>query len=119
MAISLSIPGHVDHLPVLRATAASVAARARLTLDQLEDVRLAVDEAASTLLSGRPPAVEMDIDPAVIPLTVTLTATPAAPISLEPDGFTWTVIDAMTEAFDVTTEHDEVSLRMRFAGVAE
>ena len=59
----------------------------------------------------------MDINPAALPLTVTLSAAPAVPIALEPAGFTWTIIDAMTDDFAVEQDGDNVMLIMRFAGV--
>lgn len=115
MSISLSIPGDTAHLGVLRATAAAVAARARLTIDQLEDVRLAVEEAANSLLSGNSPLITMTMDPGDVPLTVTVTASPANDVDLSPEGFTWTVLSAMTDDLTVNNDGNAVTLTMRFA----
>lgn len=117
MTINLSVPGDAAHLAILRATAASVAARAQLTLDQLEDVRLAVEEAAMTLLAGSPPTIEMAMDPSVMPLTVTVSAHPTIPVELDPDGFSWTILSAMTDQFVVDQVNSQMTLTMRFAGV--
>jgi serine/threonine-protein kinase RsbW len=48
--VLVSVPAGPDLLGVLRAVAASVAARLDLPFDAVDDVRVAVDEAASILL---------------------------------------------------------------------
>lgn len=55
--VVLQLPADAAYLSVLRTTAASLAVRLDLTVDEVEDVRIAVDEAASMLLQRtRPPA---------------------------------------------------------------
>jgi Histidine kinase-like ATPase domain len=49
----LWVPADAGSIHVLRTVAASVGARADLSVDELDDVRLAVTEAASHLLAGR------------------------------------------------------------------
>ena len=60
----VSVPAGPDLLSVLRAVAASVAARLDLSLDAVEDVRVAVDEAATILLqvSASRDRLELRID---------------------------------------------------------
>ena len=50
---SVTIPANANHVHVLRAVAASVAARLPMSLDDVDDLRLAVDEAAARLLQLR------------------------------------------------------------------
>ncbi len=118
MSISLTIPGHPSHLAVLRATVGTVVARAHLTIDQIEDVRLAVEEAASTLLSGGPDTIETTIHTSETPLSVVLRATTREPVVLDPNGFSWTILTAMTDSVDLDTDGDTVTLTMRFALLA-
>jgi len=42
--VELQIPGNVDHVVLARFTAATVGARAGFDIDEIEDLRLAVDE---------------------------------------------------------------------------
>ena len=49
--VRVSIPPTPDHLHILRAIAGAVAARLRMPVDAIEDLRLAVDEAASYLIT--------------------------------------------------------------------
>lgn len=114
MTISLSIPGDPGHLAVMRATVASVAARTHLTLDQVDDVRLAVEEAAYMLLRGNPPVIELSVDPTVQPLQIVIRAEVASPVQIQPDSFGWTILCAMTEDLAVTHEEGTTNLTLRF-----
>jgi serine/threonine-protein kinase RsbW len=50
--VHISIPARPEYVHVLRKVAAGVAANLDLTFDDIEDLRLAVDEACAYLLSG-------------------------------------------------------------------
>src|ERR1044071_3788970 len=49
-AVSVTVPADVSYVSTLRLTTASLAARCGLTVDDIEDLRLAVDEACALLL---------------------------------------------------------------------
>lgn len=51
--VDLAIPARPDLLFLARMTAAAVASRAEFGYDQIEDLRLAIDELCLTLLEGR------------------------------------------------------------------
>src|SRR5690606_19909803 len=57
--VEMSVPAQDSFLPVVRAATAGLAARLSLSFDEIEDLRIAVDEACSMILSlsGSPPAV--------------------------------------------------------------
>ena len=48
--VRLSVPAHGAFLSLIRTTSAAVAARLEMTIDEIEDLRIAVDEAAAMLL---------------------------------------------------------------------
>lgn len=55
-AVELKLPAQQEMMLVLRLTTAGVVARAGLTVDRLDDVKLAVEEACSSLIySENPP----------------------------------------------------------------
>jgi serine/threonine-protein kinase RsbW len=118
VTISLTIPGDAAHLAVLRATVAAVAARAHLTIDQVEDVRLAVEEAASTLLTGAPAEIETTVDVGVQPLTIRMSAQTDGHVDLDPDGFSYTILTAMTDELDIDEDGGRIVVTMRFAALA-
>jgi len=51
-AVTVAVPARAAHLHILRTVVASVAARHRLSLDAIEDLRIAVDEACAQLLGA-------------------------------------------------------------------
>src|ERR1044071_20927 len=53
--VELTVPAPIPYLAVVRTATAGLAARLGFTLDEIEDLRIAVDEACSMLL-GLPPA---------------------------------------------------------------
>jgi hypothetical protein len=50
-SIRVGIPSRADYLHVLRAVTGAVAARLRMPVDSIEDLRLAVHESANVLIS--------------------------------------------------------------------
>jgi len=64
-AIRVEVPPRSDALHLLRSVAASVAARLSMPLDDVEELRIAVDEAATLLLEqksdGSPGPLEMEL----------------------------------------------------------
>ncbi len=51
--VDLRVPADPAYLAVVRTAAAGLGTRLDLTLDEIEDLRIAVDEACSLLLAGR------------------------------------------------------------------
>ena len=49
--VTVKVPAQPDFVHVLRSVVATVAARADLTFDEIDDLRLAVDEACAQLLA--------------------------------------------------------------------
>ena len=60
--VVVSIPSDAEYLHVLRAITGVVAARLRMPVDSIEDLRLAVHEAASYLISAAPEAHELTLE---------------------------------------------------------
>jgi serine/threonine-protein kinase RsbW len=74
-AASVDVPASPAFVQVLRNVVAGVAARLDMPIDQIEDIRLAVTEAASILLGeGDPTTLRMTIGRDAESLDVTLTS---------------------------------------------
>src|SRR5215470_9672800 len=54
--VVLVVPADGSYLAVLRTATAGLAARLQFTLDEIEDLRIAVDEACAMLLALTPPS---------------------------------------------------------------
>lgn len=110
--VEVTVPADVAYVSTLRLTAASLAARCDLTIDDIEDLRLAVDEACALLLphSTSDSALHARFELAAGRLTVR--ASVSSTDNAEPNrtGFAWTVLAALADAVDVTTEADRLTI---------
>ena len=100
--VRLSVPAHGAFLSLIRTTTAAVAARLDLTIDEIEDLRIAVDEAAAILLGGQ--TATEDTDDGTVDVTfgfdpenlvITLSAGTGAGAAPDQTGFGWTVLSAL------------------------
>ena len=105
--IELTVPALTAYLGVVRTATAGLAARLGFTLDEIEDLRIAVDEACAMLLSlPRPrPLGEATLTCRFRVLDHALAVTVSAPVAdraiLPPEhSFAWQVLTA--HAADVT-----------------
>lgn len=98
---SLSVPASPDQLGLLRAMVRTVAAQNAFSMDTLADVVLAVDEAATTLISHARPAVALvctfdtDTDPSR--LRVILSAPTSSPLDASTSAFGWLVLQTLVD----------------------
>lgn len=117
--VELRIPADSAFLAVLRTATAGLAARIDFTLDDIEDLRIAVDEACAMLLPQARAATDLRcaywLGPATI--TVTITADGKDPEPPRQDGFAWRVLSALTTSLDAVVTGDELTLTLsRSAG---
>ncbi len=115
-AVEIRLPADSAYLSVLRTATAGLAARLDFTLDEIEDLRIAVDEACAMLL---PQAVEtaqltcrFDLLPDTLSVTVSLPTTRGD--LPERDTFSWTVLSALAGEVDSGATSDrDVWIRLR------
>jgi serine/threonine-protein kinase RsbW len=115
-AVEIRLPADSAYLSVLRTATAGLAARLDFTLDEIEDLRIAVDEACAMLL---PHAVEtaqltcrFELTPETLEVTVTLPTTRGQ--LPERDTFSWTVLTALAGDVDTGLDDDRrVWIRLR------
>jgi serine/threonine-protein kinase RsbW len=108
--VEMRTPADVVYVSTLRLTAASLAARCDLTIDDIEDLRLAVDEACALLLPhAKPDAV---LTARFVLHSGRLEVETAVPVAepAEPDrsGFAWTVLDALASHVDVRSDGEQL-----------
>jgi serine/threonine-protein kinase RsbW len=120
-ALELRIPANSAYLAVLRTATAGLAARLDFTLDDIEDLRIAVDEACAMVLPQARASTDLvcSFDLADDLLTVTVKAQSDAPHEPRRDNFAWTVLSALTNslAVDVTDGAVAVTLSRSCTGV--
>lgn len=95
--VEVRTPADVVYVSTLRLTAASLASRCDLTIDDIEDLRLAVDEACALLLPHATAAATLDARFEVGNGELRVHTSVATSDTAEPDrdGFAWTVLGAL------------------------
>ena len=96
------MPAEGAYLSVLRTATAGLAARLDFTLDEIEDLRIAVDEACAMLLSQAIPGSDLECGFLLGQDTMTVSVSvrclePRAPSG---DTFAWTVLSALAGSVD-------------------
>jgi len=103
--IDINVPADGAYLSVLRTAAAGLAARLNFTLDDIEDLRIAVDEACSILLAQAIPDSRLTCEFHMTTDSVTVRAGVRAlsPRIPSREGFAWAVLSALASRveFDV------------------
>ena len=100
--VTIRMPAEGAYLSVLRTATAGLAARLDFTLDEIEDLRIAVDEACGMLLSQAAPGASLTCDFTLgedsMTIAVSVLSQRAQPPSR--DTFAWTVLSALAGTVD-------------------
>jgi serine/threonine-protein kinase RsbW len=110
--VEVRIPADVVYVSTLRLTAASLAARCDLTIDDIEDLRLAVDEACALLLPHASPKSTLDARFELAEGRLAVETSVQTADGAEPDrgGFAWTVLGALATSVDVKQEGGRLTI---------
>src|SRR5882757_1438030 len=100
--VQVKMPAESAYLSVLRTAAAGLAARLDFTLDEIEDLRIAIDEACAMLLAQAIPGTHLEcvfeLGADLVTITVSVTAAEARMPAR--DTFAWTVLSALAGSVD-------------------
>ena len=96
--VTIRMPADGAYLSVLRTATAGLAARLDFTLDDIEDMRIAVDEACAMLLSQAIPGSSLECSFELSPddMTITVSVPCLNPRPPSSETFAWTVLSALT-----------------------
>lgn len=112
--VELRLPADSAFVSVLRTTTAGLAARADFTLDEIEDLRIAVGEASALVLpesvTGGDLVAEYFLGGAE--LTVRITVESDRQVELDEDTFAWQVLDTLATAAETTSAGGRFSVTM-------
>ncbi|MCW2585032.1 MAG: putative anti-sigma regulatory factor, serine/threonine protein kinase [Frankiales bacterium] len=122
--VVLRLPALGAYLSVLRTATASLASRLDFTIDDIEDLRIAVDEACAMLLAqavaGADLECSFELSADAIAVAVTVPTLDGLPPSR--DTFAWTVLTALAGEVDSSVDVDKnvtLSLRKTRAALEE
>jgi serine/threonine-protein kinase RsbW len=97
--VLLIVPADVTYLAVLRTATAGLAARLQFALDEIEDLRIAVDEACAMLLAVAAHDAELDcrftVTENALTVQVAVSTVPGAQLPAQ-SSFAWKVLTALT-----------------------
>jgi serine/threonine-protein kinase RsbW len=120
--VTVQVPADVVYVSTLRLTAAGLAARCELTIDDIEDLRLAVDEACALLLpnsAGERLDARFELHYGRLDVQVGVQSRPESQV--DRSGFAWTVLGALASEVDVSETEGQLRIgfkKRRVAGVA-
>ena len=111
--VELRLPADSAFVSVLRTATAGLAARLDFTMDDIEDLRIAVGEASALVLPEAVPGSEL-VAPFFLDgadLTVQITVSAQGPVELDTNTFAWQVLDTLATAGTESTA-DRFSVTM-------
>jgi serine/threonine-protein kinase RsbW len=100
--VHVRMPAESAYLSVLRTATAGLAARLDFTLDEIEDLRIAIDEACAMLLAQAIPGTDLEcgFELGADRVTITVSVTAAQARMPARDTFAWTVLSALAGSVD-------------------
>jgi serine/threonine-protein kinase RsbW len=113
--VTLTFPADTRNVALARSLAAAMCARADLPLDRLEDVRLAVDEAAAQLIAdaseGSQVRCDFTLGSASLDIVVSVPSrSGAVPATTT---FSWTVLSALVDSVSASVSDGRVELSLQ------
>jgi serine/threonine-protein kinase RsbW len=104
--VIIKLPAVGAYLSVLRTATAGLAARLDFTLDEIEDLRIAVDEACAMLLASALAGASLDCEFEVLSDALRVSVTVETEDGQQPsrDTFAWTVLSALAGEVDSSVD---------------
>jgi serine/threonine-protein kinase RsbW len=118
--VELRLPVDSAYVSVLRATTVSLAARLDFTIDDIEDLRMAVGEACAIVLPLADEGSDVTCRYFMSKgrLTITVTVPSQDPEIPEPGGFAWQMINALTTNATADAADGEFTVSMTMHSTA-
>jgi serine/threonine-protein kinase RsbW len=113
--VLLTVPADGGYLGVLRTATAGLAARLHFALDDIEDLRIAVDEACAMLLAvarrGAELSCRFTVTDDALSVEVSVPAARGAKLPSE-SSFAWKVLTALTTSASARTGDGRATIRL-------
>lgn len=113
----IRLPAETAYVAVLRMSAAGFAARLDFTLDDIEDLKMAVSEACALVLGDATPGGDLRaaffLSDQQIEMVISADATDAAPP--DQDSFGWQVLTTSAARASASATPESVSIRLAVA----
>jgi serine/threonine-protein kinase RsbW len=112
--VELRLPADSAYVSVLRTTSAGLAARLDFTLDDIEDLRMAVGEASALVLPVADPGSDLQCRFYMRPgeLTIAVAVPCANPVPPDEDTFAWQVLTTLATKASATTDEQRFTITL-------
>lgn len=119
--VTLTFGADLQNVALARSTAAAMAARADLTVDRLEDVRLAVDEAVTEAISSATEGSEIAVAFSIAgdTLGVVVTSTTGRAEVPSPTSFGWTVLSALVDSAEAALVDGRMTIGLQISRTSD
>lgn len=112
--VELRLPADGAYASVLRTTTAGLAARLDFTMDDIEDLRIAIGEASSMVLPDADPGSDLTCHFFLAPqrMTIEVSVRSATPPVPDLDSFAWQVLSTLAEVAEIHTDGGRLRVRL-------
>jgi serine/threonine-protein kinase RsbW len=118
--VVLTVPAETSYVSLVRTAASAVCAQADFTLDALDDLKLAVDEACALAIAAAPAGADLAVTFVVLGHTVEvdLVSASATGTPIGTNTFAWTVLTALVDSVETRmTDDGRLGIRLRAHGI--
>ena len=119
--VELRLPADSAYVAVLRTTSAGLAARLDFTLDDIEDLRMAVGEATAVVLPAADAGSDLTCEFYMRPgeLTISVGVPSRNPSAPDEDTFAWQVLTTLASRASVTTDGHRFVITLTMASALQ
>ena len=117
--VELRVPATTSHVSLIRSATAAICAQADFTIDRLDDVQLAVDEARALLIDEAPPEAHLTVTWQVSgqQVGIDLTCPSANGRLVATNTFAWTVLTALVDRVEADLRGDCLHISLVAHGI--
>lgn len=117
--VELSVPAHSSHVALVRSATAAICAGADFTLDALDDLQLAVDEACAVAIADAADGARLDVrwritGPEVV-IDVSCDSRSGSPVAT--NTFAWTVLTALVDRAESSVVDGRLHIALQAHGI--
>lgn len=112
--VTLRVPPLADHVTLLRTVVSGIAARRDYTLEQVDDLRMAVEEAAVLLLrhgGGAPLELRALIEDERLHIVLS-TEIASSETIVDPSSFSWMILQALADDVSAALDGTHATLEL-------
>ena len=111
--VEVRLPADRDYVAALRTFVTALAAQSELTVDEIEDLQIALDESCALVLPHAQPGGQLTVHVELAAVGVGVVVTVPARAHAVPDrsGFSWTVLSAVADEMHVTSGGGTLAIR--------